>query len=97
MILSSIYFPVNNFEAGDDTNAHSTKNEVPVNDFFSKFHQIHSFWRICSYLLEKSLMENFIFCTVATSKLSCISKFLYSFQTNTFHRNTNRKTISLTF
>ena len=33
-------------------------------DFFSKCEQIRSFLRICSHLLKKSLMENFIFCAV---------------------------------
>ena len=35
-----------------------------IKDFFSKFDQIHSFLRIWSHLLKKSLMENFIFCVV---------------------------------
>ena len=30
--------------------------------FFSNCDQIHSFLRICSLLLKKSLMENFVFC-----------------------------------
>ena len=33
-------------------------------NFFSKCDQIRSFLRIWSYLLKKSLMENFIFCAV---------------------------------
>ena len=33
-----------------------------IQDFFSKCDQIRSFLRIWSYLLKKSLMENFIFC-----------------------------------
>ena len=33
-------------------------------DFFSKCDQIRSFLRICSHLLKKSVMENFIFCEV---------------------------------
>ena len=32
-----------------------------IKDFFSKFDQTRSFLRIWSYLLKKSLMENFIF------------------------------------
>ena len=31
-----------------------------IKDFFSKCDQIHSFLRILSHLLEKSLMKNFI-------------------------------------
>ena len=33
-------------------------------DFFSKNDQIRSFLQIWSYLLKKSLIENFIFCAV---------------------------------
>ena len=43
---------------------HSTKNEVSIKHFFSKCDQIRSFLRIWSYLLKKSLMENFIFSAV---------------------------------
>ena len=35
-----------------------------IEDPFSKFDQIHSFLRIWSHLLEKSLTENFIFYAV---------------------------------
>ena len=35
-----------------------------IKDIFSKCDQIRSFLRIWSYLLNKSLMENFIFCAV---------------------------------
>ena len=35
-----------------------------IKDFFGKCDQIHSFVRIWSHLLKKSLMENFIFCAV---------------------------------
>ena len=34
------------------------------NDFFSKCDQTRRAMRICSHLLKKYLMENFIFCTV---------------------------------
>ena len=33
-------------------------------NFFSIYDQIHGFLRIWSHLLKKSLMENFIFCSV---------------------------------
>ena len=36
-----------------------------IMDFFSKCEQIRNFLRICSHLLKKPLMENFIFCAVA--------------------------------
>ena len=35
-----------------------------IKDFFSKCDEIRSFLRICSHLLKKSVMENFIFCAV---------------------------------
>ena len=35
-----------------------------IKDFFSKFDQICRKLQIWSYLLKKSLMENFIFCAV---------------------------------
>ena len=41
------------------------KMKFSIKDFFSKCNQIRSFLRIWSHLLEKSLMENFIFCAVS--------------------------------
>ena len=41
------------------------KMKFPIKDFFSKCDQIRSFLQIWSYLLKKSLMENFIFCVVS--------------------------------
>ena len=35
-----------------------------INDFFSKYDQIHRKLRIWSYLLKQSLSENFFFCAV---------------------------------
>ena len=40
------------------------KKKFSIMYFFSKCDQIHSFLRIWSHLLKKSLMENFIFCAV---------------------------------
>ena len=40
------------------------KMKFSIKVFFSKCYQIHSFLRIWSNLLKKSLMENFIFCAV---------------------------------
>ena len=40
------------------------KLKFSIKDFFSKCDQIHSKLQIWSRLLEKSLMENFIFCAV---------------------------------
>ena len=35
-----------------------------IKDFFNKCDQIRTFLRIWSYLMKKSLVENFIFCAV---------------------------------
>ena len=40
------------------------KMKFSIKDFFSKCHQIRRKLRIWSHLLKKSLIENFIFCTV---------------------------------
>ena len=42
------------------------KMKFTIKDFFSKCDEIRSFHRIWSYLLKKSLMENFIFCAPFT-------------------------------
>ena len=48
---------------------HTTqKMKFPIKGFFSKCDQIRSFLRICSQILKKSLIENFIFCAVSLSK-----------------------------
>ena len=41
-----------------------------IKDFLSKCDQIGSFLQIWSHLLEKSLMESFIFCTVLVMNTS---------------------------
>ena len=43
------------------------KMKFSIMDFFSKCDQIHSFSRISSHLMMKSLMENLIFCAVYIS------------------------------
>ena len=43
------------------------KMRFSIKDFFSKCDQIRRKLRIWSHLLEKSLMENFIFCAVTLS------------------------------
>ena len=45
-------------------------------DFFSKCDQIRRELRIWSYLLKKSLMENFIFCAVFQD-ISTSHRFVY--------------------
>ena len=42
--------------------------KFPINDFFSKYDQIRRELWIWSHLLEKSFMENFIFCAVISDK-----------------------------
>ena len=40
-----------------------------MKDFFSKCEQIRRNLRICSHLLKKSLIENFIYCAVSSKKV----------------------------
>ena len=47
-----------------------------IEDFFNNCDQICSFLRIWSHLLKKSIMENFIFCTVIVNQ--CRTKNLWS-------------------
>ena len=42
------------------------KMKFSIKDFFSKYDQIRRKLQIWSHLLEKSLMENLIFCAVIT-------------------------------
>ena len=44
------------------------KMKFSIKDSSSKCDQIHSFLRIWSHLLEKSLLENFNFCAVIYQK-----------------------------
>ena len=46
------------------------KKKFSIRDFSSKCHQIPKKLRIWSHLLDKSLMENFIFCAVAPANNS---------------------------
>ena len=52
------------------------KMKFSIKDFLSKCDQIHSFLWIWSYLLKKSLMENFIFCAVQPITLVKIDMIL---------------------
>ena len=65
--------------------------KFPIKDILSKCDQIRSFLRIWSYLFKKSLMENFIFCTVLASKFKNISYFIWG------HFKENLKPIPGTF
>ena len=56
-------------ELNDRIIIHTTqKMTFSIKDFFSKYDKTHSFLRILSYLLRKSLMENFIFCAVTVTE-----------------------------
>ena len=44
------------------------KMKFSIANFFSKCDQIRSFLRIWLHLLEKSVMENFIFCAVSVQQ-----------------------------
>ena len=55
------------------------KMKFSIKDFFSKCDQIRSFLQIWSYLLKKSLMENFIF-------LKCMTEWVQTWQ---IERNPN--------
>ena len=50
------------------------KMKFSITDFFSKYDKIHSFLRIWSYLLKKSLMESLIFCSV----FLCLIAFIFA-------------------
>ena len=52
----------------ETTSSHLGKNtvqevKIPIEYFFNKCDQIHSFLRIWSHLLKKTLMENFFLCS----------------------------------
>ena len=48
-----------------------------IKDFFSKCYQIRRKMKIWSHLMNKSLMENFIFCAV--SNLCCMLYFISAY------------------
>ena len=50
--------------------------KFPIKDFFSKSSQILRKLRMRSYLLKKSLMENFIFCAVLSQTCTQIFKYV---------------------
>ena len=66
IIVSVLYPKVDNVKLNSYT---ARKMKFSIKDFFSKCDQIRSFLRIWSYLLKKSMMENFIFCAVLEMKL----------------------------
>ena len=65
-----------------------------IKDLYSKYDQIRSFLRIWSYLLKKSLMENFIFCAVNyfRNHLNILSTSIFNFDINSAFRISHKKT-----
>ena len=61
------------------------KMKFSIKDFFSNCDQIHSFLRIWSPLLEKSLMENFTFCAASCGAHNPIFSMEPIVTVNTFH------------
>ena len=62
--------------------------KISIKDFFSKCDQIRRKLPICSHLLKKSLMENFIFCVVYLNMERYYENFavcLERFSESTFH------------
>ena len=47
-----------------DMPTHAQKMKYSIKNFFSKYEQIRRKLRICSHLLKKFVMENFIFCAI---------------------------------
>ena len=72
------------------------KMNFSVKNFFGKCEHIRIKLRICSHLLNKSFMENFVFCvvniigfTTESSKFFCkpnCQSFIYFTSVNTWHR-----------
>ena len=48
-----------------DVSHYTKKIKFSMKDFFSKYDQNHGKLRIWSHLLKKSLIENFVVCTVS--------------------------------
>ena len=71
------------------------KIKFSIKDFFSKYHQIRRKLRIWSYLLNKSLMENFFFCAVVQKRTSeAYSKLYHTSKMETLCENSFCNTIS---
>ena len=78
LIASISILLVINYTTGFPFNCQQTlrkKMKFFTNTIISKCDKIHSFLRIWSHLLKKSLMENFIFCAVKSLTLLSITKF----------------------
>ena len=65
-IFSRDTSPIEN-KTPDITGVTAQKMNFSIKDFFSKCDKICRIMRIWSYLLKKSLIENFIFCAVSTA------------------------------
>ena len=69
---------------------HKRKKKFAIKDFFSKCSQICGFLRIFTYLLKKSLMENFNFCAVILVTGTYI-RFAFSYFVWVFVSNVSAK------
>ena len=63
------------------------KMKFSIKDFFSKCVQIHRKMRLWSHLLNKSLMENFIFCAMSliSSYINYLNNILYKYSKSNEH------------
>ena len=63
-ILVSFQFFYGVKQSPEDGCSTAQRMKFSIKDAFRKYDQIHSFLRIWSHLMKKSLMENFIFCAL---------------------------------
>ena len=73
------------------------KLKFSITDFFSKYDQIRRKLRICSHLLKKSVLENFIFCAVCLQLMGKYSTRpqISNSATQTFHLKQTQKPKSI--
>ena len=62
--LNDLHLNQLNLESVNYFSHTAQKMKFSIKDFFSKYDQIYRKLRIWSHLLNKSLMENFVFCAV---------------------------------
>ena len=69
------------------------KMKFSIKDFFSKCDQIRRKLRICSHLLNKSLMKNFIFCAVCIKVFSLKKTSTFFLEIESLQQNQSLKFI----
>ena len=67
-----MYFNISHFKIYT-----AQKMKISIKDFFSKYDQIRIFLRICLHVLNKSLIENLIFCAVLSQLIHSVPLFSY--------------------